>query len=69
MQAGIELAKRAVEPIRDRWHEGIVRSRPFLKKPYTVDQLLTSFSVNVQMGPQPSRSRLATYELSRLRAN
>jgi hypothetical protein len=24
-----------------------------LEKPYTVDQLLTSFSVHFQMGPQP----------------
>ena len=76
MQAGIELAKRAVElkpslkvvystglSVTDGMKALFVPGSAVLEKPYTVDQLLTSFPAHFQMGPRPSRSRLATYEL------
>ena len=66
MQAGIELAKRAIEmkpPLKVVYSTGLsvtdgmkalfVPGSAVLEKPYTVDQLLTSFSVHFQMGPQP----------------
>ena len=66
MQAGIELAKRAVElkpglkvvystglPVTDDLKALLVPGSVILEKPYTVDQLLTSLSVYVGAGPQP----------------
>ena len=66
MQAGIELAKRAVElkpglkvvystglPVTDDLKASLVPGSVILEKPYTVDQLLTSLSVHVGAGPQP----------------
>ena len=65
-QAGLELAKRAVElkprlkvvystglSVTDEMKASFVPGSAILEKPYTVDQLLTSFSVHFQMGPQP----------------
>ena len=64
-QAGLELAKRAVElkprlkvvystglSVTDDMKALFVPGSAVLEKPYTVDQLLTSFSVHFQMGPQ-----------------
>jgi CheY-like chemotaxis protein len=64
MQAGIELAKRAVElkaslkvvystglPVTDDLKALLVPGSVILEKPY--DQLLTSLSVHVAAGPQP----------------
>ena len=66
MQAGIELAKRAVElkpglkvvystglPVTDDLKALLVPGSVILEKPYTVDQLLTSLSVDVGAGPHP----------------
>ena len=66
MQAGIELAKRAVElkpglkvvystglPVTDDLKALLVPGSVILEKPYTVDQLLTSLSVHVGAGPHP----------------
>ena len=66
MQAGIELAKRAVElkpgikvvystglSVTDGMKALFLPGSAVLEKPYTVDQLLTSFSVHFQIGPQP----------------
>ena len=66
MQAGIELAKRAVElkaglkvvystglPVTDDLKALLVPGSVILEKPYSVDQLLTSLSVHVAAGPQP----------------
>ena len=66
MQAGIELAKRAVElkpslkvvystglPVTDDLKALLVPGSVILEKPYTVDQLLTSLSVHVGAGPRP----------------
>ena len=65
MQAGIELAKRAVElkrlkvvystglSVTDGMKALFVPGSAVLEKPYTVDQLLTSLSVHFQIGPQP----------------
>ena len=66
MQAGIQLAKRAVElkprlkvvystglSVTDGMKALFVPGSAVLEKPYTVDQLLTSFSAHFQMGPQP----------------
>jgi len=65
-QAGLELAKRAVElkprlkvvystglSVTDEMKASFVPGSAILEKPYTVDQLLTSFSVHFQIGPQP----------------
>jgi CheY-like chemotaxis protein len=67
MQAGIELAKRAVElkpglrvvystglSVTDGMKALLVPGSAILEKPYTVDQLLTSFSVHFGAGPQPN---------------
>ena len=64
-QAGLELAKRAVElkprlkvvystglSVTDEMKASFVPGSAILEKPYTVDQLLTSFSVHFQIGPQ-----------------
>ena len=64
-QAGLELAKRAVElnprlkvvystglSVTDDMKALLVPGSAVLEKPYTVDQLLTSFSVHFQIGPQ-----------------
>jgi CheY-like chemotaxis protein len=64
-QAGLELAKRAVElkprlkvvystglSVTDDMKALFVPGSAVLEKPYTVDQLLTSFSADFQMGPQ-----------------
>jgi CheY-like chemotaxis protein len=82
MQAGLELAKRAVElkprlnvvystglSVTDDMKALFVPGSAVLEKPYTVDQLLTSFFGPFSDGSAASRSRLATYELSRLRPN
>ena len=66
MQAGIELAKRAVElkpglkvvystglAVTDDLKALLVPGSVILEKPYTVDQLLTSLSVHVGAGPRP----------------
>ena len=66
MQAGIELAKRAVElkpglkvvystglAVTDDLKALLVPGSVILEKPYTVDQLLTSLSVHVGADPQP----------------
>ena len=65
-QAGLELAKRAVKlkphlkvvystglSVTDDMKALFVPGSAVLEKPYTVDQLLTSFSVHFQMSPQP----------------
>ena len=65
-QAGIELAKRAVElkpglrvvystgmSVTDGMKALLVPGSDILEKPYTVDQLLTSLSVHLGAGPQP----------------
>ena len=65
-QAGLELAKRAVELeprlklvystglfVTDEMKALFVPGSAVLEKPYTVDQLLTSFSAHFQTGPQP----------------
>jgi CheY-like chemotaxis protein len=64
-QAGLQLAKRAVElkprlkvvystglSVTDDMKALFVPGSAVLEKPYTVDQLLTSFSADFQMGPQ-----------------
>jgi CheY-like chemotaxis protein len=64
-QAGLELAKRAVElkprlkvvystglSVTDEMKALFVPGSTVLEKPYTVDQLLTSFSVHFEMGLQ-----------------
>ena len=64
VQAGLELAKRAVKlkprlkvvystglSVTDDMKAMFVPGSAVLEKPYTVDQLLTSFSVHFQMGP------------------
>ena len=65
-QAGIELAKQVVvlKPdlevvystglsVTDDMKASFVPGSVVLEKPYTVDQLLTSFSAHFQMGQQP----------------
>ena len=62
----MELAKRAVElkprlkvvystglSVTDGMKASFVPGSAVLEKPYTVDQLLASFSVHFQIGPQP----------------
>ena len=74
MQAGIELAKRAVElkpglkvvystglSVTDDMKALFVSGSAVLEKPYTVDQLLTSFSVHFQ------RVRSLAFEISNVR--
>jgi hypothetical protein len=66
MQAGIELARQAVElkpglrvvystglTVTDGMKALLVPGSAILEKPYTVDQLLTSLSIHVGAGPQP----------------
>jgi hypothetical protein len=66
MEAGIELAKRAVElkpgvrvvystglTVTDGMKALLVPGSAILEKPYTVDQLLTSLSVHFGAGAQP----------------
>jgi CheY-like chemotaxis protein len=66
MQAGFELAKRAVElkpalkviystglSVTDGMKALLVPGSVILEKPYTVDQLLTSLSIHFGIGPQP----------------
>ena len=60
MQAGIELAKRAVElkvystglSVTDDMKALFVPGSAVLEKPYTVDQLLTSLSDHFEVSPQ-----------------
>jgi CheY-like chemotaxis protein len=65
-QAGIELARRAVElkpglkvvystglTLTDNMKAFLVPGSVILEKPYTVDQLLTSLSAHFGRGPQP----------------
>ena len=73
-QAGLELAKRAVKlnshlkvvystglSVTDDMKALFVPGSAVLEKPYTVDQLLTSFSVHFQMG------RSLAFEISNVR--
>jgi CheY-like chemotaxis protein len=66
-EAGLELAKRAVElkprlkvvystglSVTDEMKSLFVPGSTVLEKPYTADQLLTSFSARFQMGPHRS---------------
>jgi CheY-like chemotaxis protein len=64
MQAGIELAKRAVElkprvvystglSVTDGMKALFVPGSDVLEKPYTVDQLLTSLNDRFEASPQP----------------
>jgi CheY-like chemotaxis protein len=66
MQAGIDLARRAVETkpglrvvystglaVTDDMKAFLVPGSVILEKPYTVDQLLTSLSGHFGVGPQP----------------
>ena len=80
-QAGMELAKRAVElkprlkvvystglSVTDEMKALFVPGSAVLEKPYTVDQLLTSLSVH--LGPVRSLAfEISNVELSRLRPN
>lgn len=64
-QAGLELARQAVErkphlkvlyvtgqPLTDGMRALFVEGSAVLEKPYTVDQLLTSFAVHFGLGPR-----------------
>ena len=66
MQAGIEFAKRAIElnpsikvlystglPVTDEIKALVVPGSIILEKPYSEDDLLTSLSVHLGLGPQP----------------
>jgi DNA-binding NtrC family response regulator len=66
LQAGIELAKQAVErrpslkvlyttgqAVTDGTKALFVDGAAILEKPYTVEQLLTSLSVHFKISPQP----------------
>jgi DNA-binding NtrC family response regulator len=66
LEAGLELASKAIEQrpglkvlyttgqtVTDGMKALFVKGAAMLAKPYTVEQLLTSFSVHFRIGPKP----------------